>query len=150
MLNSQDYYDFLEKLFHRTRVFNTSGTHAQNYLGKIQIGEGCEIHMWNTAVFSKKKLYALLWYVCTKHFCLVKPQLHQQPASLTCFSTSFPLQQQQAWNKQEHHIGQQHAWLRSEGRSPQAGDPVGCKKLVQTTELSSRELDSFLCSQTRS
>lgn len=87
MLNSQDYYNFLEKLFHRTQVFNTSGTHVQNYLRKIQIGEGCEIHMWNTAVFSKKKLCALLWYVCTKYF---KPQLHQQPASLTCSPLASP------------------------------------------------------------
>lgn len=45
MLNSQDYYNFLEKLFHRTRVFNAPGTRIQNYLGKIQIGEGCEIRM---------------------------------------------------------------------------------------------------------
>lgn len=90
MLNSQYYYYFLEKLFHRTRVFNTSGTHVQNYLGKIQVGEGCEIRMWNTAVFSKKKWCALLWYVCTKHFCPVKPQLRQQPVSLTCSPLASP------------------------------------------------------------
>lgn len=60
-----------------------------------------------------------------------------------------PPQQQQTWNKQEHHIGQQHIWLRSEGSSPHAGAPLGSKRSVQITMLSSRELDSFLFSQTQ-
>lgn len=56
MLNSQEYYDFLEKLFHGTRVFNTSGTHVQYYLGKIQIEKAVQ-YVCETQPFSPKRNY---------------------------------------------------------------------------------------------
>lgn len=85
------------------------------------------------SIFLKKKWCALLWYICTEYFCLVKPQLRQQPAPLTC-SPLASLQQQPIRNKQKHPLGQQHVWCRSEGRRPRAGDPLRSKKLVQITE----------------
>lgn len=57
-------------------------------------------------------------------------------------STSFPLQQQ-ALNKQEYHIGQQHVWLRSEGRSPRAGEEQETCTDHSAVQQRSRQLPLF-------